>query len=209
MKRLILVGALFLMPLSGIADERKVYETGWTDGFKAGYSMKEAQSIRIPAGFWLYADSKRLPMELVAFYLWIAQRYGLKPYWTDEEVIFHVFEREADALRYKNLFEGLGIENLVVTRKEGKTGYEGGIKVIDRAKYEGLSGVIHHLKKAIESAEEIDPTVLNRDLLVKDLREIFNQIEKWKERQKGYRQVIPEETKPAPEIIKKFLEEGK
>lgn len=204
---------LFLLFGVSFADEPLAYQYGWTDGFRTGYNLKHAKSVQIPAGYWLFLPSENMPVELVGFYIFSAQRLGLKSYFTDKEVIFGVFSRLADANFYRSQLEAKGIQGLQIEKREGRSGFEGNIYVIDRAgeAYTGINGVYYHLQKAIEKAQEIDPTVLNRDLLIKDLQTILSQIEKWKSGEKGYRRVIKTEEdkkqEATPETVKKFLEE--
>ncbi|MEM4557343.1 MAG: hypothetical protein QW251_00890 [Desulfurococcaceae archaeon] len=210
MKKVLLGLSLFTTITFASADsEIKAYEVGWTDGFRAGYSLKEAKPVNVPSGFWLYMPTENIPLEHIAFYLWTAQRIGLKPYWTEKEIVFNVFNRRADAVYYKELLEGKGIEGLRIEKREATTGYEGGIKTIDTVSPKGVRGVIYHLERAIRSAEDIDPTVLNRNLLIKDLEDIMKQLRKWQEGQKGYQKVLPQEEDRPPEIIQRFLEERK
>lgn len=210
MKKILLGLSLFTTITFASADsEIKAYEVGWTDGFRAGYNLKEAKPVNVPSGFWLYMPTENIPLEHIAFYLWTAQRMGLKPYWTEEEIVFNVFNRNADAVYYKELLEGRGIEGLRIEKREAKAGYEGSIKTIDAVSPKGARGVIYHLERAIRSAEDIDPTVLNRNLLIKDLEDIIKQLRKWQEGQKGYQKVLPQDENKPPEIIRRFLEERK
>ncbi len=199
---LLLTGAVF-------GGEVSAYRAGWVDGFRTGYSLKNAKKVEIPAGYWLYMPSENLPTELVGFYIFSAQRLGLKSYLTEKEIVFGVFARQADANFYKEQLAGKGIDDLRVEKREGTAGYEGGIFVIDKTgeTHSGVSGVYYHLQKAIEKAKEIDPTVLNRDLLVQDLQSILSQISKWKSGEKGYERVIDEGGSKEPKIIDKFLKE--
>jgi hypothetical protein len=154
----------------------------------------------------------------VGFYVFTAQRLGLKAYLTEKEVVFGVFERRADAEFYRGQLLGKGVEGVQIAQRNGQSGYEGSVLVIDKAgeEHKGVSGVIYHLSKAIEKAKEIDPTVLNTPLLVEDLENILKEVSKWAGGQKGYQKVIPngEEEKNAEpagqkknEIIEKFLKE--
>jgi len=213
-KALLLLGTFCLV---SFADEITAYKSGWVDGFRVGYSLKQAKPVDIPAGYWLYLPTEDMPMQIVGFYVFTAQRLGLKAYLTDKEVVFGVFERRADAEFYREQLLGKGVEGVQVAQRNGQSGYEGSVLVIDKAGEErrGVSGVIYHLSRAIEKAKEIDPTVLNSALLVEDLENILKEVSKWAGGQKGYQKIIPnEEGKGAEpveqkknELIEKFLKE--
>jgi hypothetical protein len=208
-KVLLLLGTLCVVSL---ADEESAYKAGWVDGFRVGYSLKQARQVDIPAGYWLYLPTEDLPMPLVGFYVFSAQRVGLKAYLTDKEVVFGVFQRRADAEFYREQLLGKGIDGVMIAQRNGQTGYEGSVLVLDKAgeEHRGVSGVVYHLSKAIEKAKEIDPTVLNTALLVEDLEKILKEVSKWATGGKGYQRVIPddeEEKKQKREIIEKFLRE--
>jgi hypothetical protein len=215
-KALLLLGAFCLV---SFADEITAYKHGWVDGFRTGYSLKQAKPVDIPAGYWLYLPTEDLPMPLVGFYVFTAQRLGMKAYLTDKEVVFGVFQRRVDAEFYRDQLLGKGIEGVMIAERSGRSGYEGSVLVIDKAGEErkGVSGVMYHLSRAIEKAKEIDPTVLNTTLLVEDLEKILNEVSKWASGQKGYQKVIPnegEEKNAEPvkqrgkdELIEKFLKE--
>jgi hypothetical protein len=213
-KALLLLGAFCLV---SFADEVSAYKAGWADGFGVGYSLKQAKPVDIPAGYWLYLPTDDMPMPLVGFYVFTAQRLGLKAYLTEREVVFGVFQRRADAEFYREQLLGKGVEGVQVAQRNGQSGYEGSVLVIDKAGEErrGVSGVIYHLSKAIEKAKEVDPTVLNTPLLVEDLENILKEVSKWQTGGKGYQKVIPnEEGKGAEtpeqkksELIEKFLKE--
>lgn len=202
--------ALFLAGAFSFADEVSAYKAGWVDGFRTGYSLKNVKKVNIPAGFWLYMPSENLSMEYIGFYVFSAQRLGLKSYLTGKEIVFGVFSRRADAEFYRNLLIAKGIEGLEVDKREGAVGYEGEVFVVDKSgeAKTGVDGVYYHLQKAIEKAKEIDPTVLNRDLLVQDLKSILSQISKWRSGEKGYKRVMEEqESSQLPDIVEKFLKE--
>jgi hypothetical protein len=207
-KVLLLFGTFCLV---SFADEVSAYKAGWVDGFRVGYSLKQARQVDIPAGYWLYLPTNDLPMPLVGFYVFSAQRLGLKAYLTDREVVFGVFQRRADAEFYREQLLGKGIEGVRIARRKGQPGYEGSVLVLDKAgeRHRGVSGVIYHLRKAIEKAKEIDPTVLNTALLVEDLEKILKEVSKWATGGKGYQRVIPddEEEVRRREIIERFLKE--
>jgi hypothetical protein len=207
-KALLLLGTFCLV---SFADEVNAYKAGWVDGFGVGYSLKQARQVDIPAGYWLYLPTEDLPMPLVGFYVFSAQRLGLKAYLTDREVVFGVFQRRADAEFYREQLLGKGIDGVLITERRGQTGYEGSVLVLDKAGEErrGVSGVIYHLSKAVEKAKEIDPTVLNTVLLVEDLEKILKEVSKWGAGGKGYQRIIPEdkEEKQKLDIIEKFLKE--
>jgi len=207
-KALLLFGVLCVV---SFADEVSAYKAGWVDGFRVGYSLKQARVVDIPAGYWLYMSVENLPMPLVGFYVFAAERLGLKAYLTDKEVVFGVFQRRADAEFYRNQLLGKGIDGVRVALRNGQRGYEGSVLVLDKAgeEHRGVSGVVYHLSKAIEKAKEIDPTVLNTALLVEDLEKILKEVSRWKAGGKGYQRVISddEDEKPRREIIERFLKE--
>jgi len=207
-KALLLLGVLCAVSL---ADEVSAYKAGWVDGFRVGYSLKQARVVDIPAGYWLHLSTEDMPMPIVGFYVFAAERMGLRAYLTDKEVVFGVFQRRADAEFYRQQLLGKGIDGVMVALRNGQKGYEGSVLVLDKVGEErrGVSGVVYHLSKAIEKAREIDPTVLNTALLVEDLEKILKEVSKWQTGGKGYQRVIPddEEEKPRREIIEKFLKE--
>jgi len=207
-KALLLLGVLCAVSL---ADEVSAYKAGWVDGFRVGYSLKQARVVDIPAGYWLYMPVEDMPMPLVGFYVFAAERLGLKAYLTDKEVVFGVFQRRADAEFYREQLLGKGVDGVMVAMRNGQKGYEGSVLVLDKAGEEkrGVSGVIYHLSKAIEKAKEIDPTVLNTALLVEDLEKILKEVSKWAAGEKGYQRVIPDNEKEVQkrEIIERFLKE--
>ena len=207
-KALLLLGVLCAVSL---ADEVSAYKAGWVDGFRVGYSLKQARVVDIPAGYWLYMSVEDMPMPLVGFYVFAAERLGLKAYLTDKEVVFGVFQRRADAEFYREQLLGKGVDGVMVAMRNGQKGYEGSVLVLDKAGEEkkGVSGVIYHLSKAIEKAKEIDPTVLNTALLVEDLEKILKEVSKWAAGEKGYQRVIPDNEKEVQkrEIIERFLKE--
>jgi hypothetical protein len=207
-KALLLLGVLCAVSL---ADEVSAYKAGWVDGFRVGYSLKQARAVDIPAGYWLYMPVEDMPMPLVGFYVFAAERLGLKAYLTDKEVVFGVFQRRADAEFYREQLLGKGVEGVMVAMRDGQKGYEGGVLALDKAGEEkrGVSGVMYHLSKAIEKAKEVDPTVLNTALLVEDLEKILKEVSKWATGGKGYQRVVPDSEKEVQkrEIIEKFLRE--
>jgi len=207
-KALLLLGVLCAVSL---ADEVSAYKAGWVDGFRVGYSLKQARVVDIPTGYWLYMPVEDMPMPLVGFYVFAAERLGLKAYLTDKEVVFGVFQRRADAEFYREQLLGKGVEGVMVAMRNGQKGYEGSVLVLDKVGEEkkGVSGVIYYLSKAIEKAKEIDPTVLNTALLVEDLEKILKEVSKWETGEKGYQRVIPDSEKEVQkrEIIERFLKE--
>jgi hypothetical protein len=207
-KVVLLLGVLCVV---SFADEVSAYKAGWVDGFRVGYSLKQARVVDIPAGYWLYMPVEDMPMQIVGFYVFTAERLGLRAYLTDKEVVFGVFQRRADAEFYRDQLLGKGVEGVMVALRNGQKGYEGSVLVLDKAGEEkrGVSGVIYHLSKAIEKAKEIDPTVLNTALLVEDLENILKEVSKWETGGKGYQRVIPDdkEKEQRREIIEKFLKE--
>jgi hypothetical protein len=207
-KALLLLGVLCAVSL---ADEVSAYKAGWVDGFRVGYSLKQARVVDIPAGYWLYMPVEDMPMPLVGFYVFAAERLGLKAYLTDKEVVFGVFQRKADAEFYREQLLGKGVEGVMVAMRNGQKGYEGSVLVLDKAGEEkkGVSGVMYHLSKAIEKAREVDPTVLNTTLLVEDLENILKEVSKWATGGKGYQRVVPDNEKEVQkrEIMEKFLKE--
>ena len=207
-KALLLLGVLCAVSL---ADEVSAYKTGWVDGFRVGYSLKQARVVDIPTGYWLYMPVEDMPMPLVGFYVFTAERLGLKAYLTDREVVFGVFQRRADAEFYREQLLGKGVEGVMVAMRNGQKGYEGSVLVLDKVGEEkkGVSGVMYHLSKAIEKAKEVDPTVLNTTLLVEDLENILKEVSKWATGGKGYQRAIPDDKEGGQkrEIIEKFLRE--
>jgi hypothetical protein len=207
-KGLLLLGAFCVV---SFADEVSAYKAGWVDGFRVGYSLKQARQVDIPAGYWLYLPTENLPMPLVGFYVFSAQKLGLRAYLTDGGVVFGVFQRRADAEFYREQLLGKGIDGVMIAQRSGQTGYEGSVLVLDKVGEErrGVSGVMYHLSKAIERAREIDPTVLNTALLVEDLEKILKEVSKWGTGGKGYQRVIPDDKEDVQkrEIIEKFLQE--
>jgi hypothetical protein len=207
-KVVLLLGVLCAISL---ADEVSAYKAGWVDGFRVGYSLQQARVANIPAGYWLYMPAENMPMPLVGFYVFTAERLGLKAYLTDKEVVFGVFQRKADAEFYREQLLGKGVDGVIIALRDGQKGYEGSVLVLDKMGEEknGVSGVIYHLSKAIEKAREIDPTVLNTTLLLEDLEKILKEVSKWRVGGKGYQRVIPddEEKVQRREIIEKFLKE--
>jgi len=207
-KALLLLGVLCAVSL---ADEVSAYKAGWVDGFRVGYSLKQARVVDIPTGYWLYMPVEDMPMPLVGFYVFAAERLGLKAYLTDKEVVFGVFQRRADAEFYREQLLGKGVEGVMVAMRNGQKGYEGSVLVLDKVGEEkkGVSGVIYYLSKAIEKAKEIDPTVLNTTLLVEDLENILKEVSKWATGGKGYQRAIPDDKEGGQkrEIIEKFLRE--
>jgi hypothetical protein len=207
-KAILLLGVLCAV---GLADEVSAYKAGWVDGFRVGYSLKQARVVDIPAGYWLYMSVEDTPIPLVGFYVFVGERMGLRAYLTDKEVVFGVFQRRADAEFYRQQLLGKGIDGVMVELRNGQKGYEGSVLVLDKAGEEkrGVAGVMYHLSKAIEKAKEIDPTVLNTALLVEDLEKILKEVSKWGTGEKGYKRVIPDEKeeKQKREIIRQFLKE--
>jgi len=207
-KAVLLLGILCAVSL---ADEVSAYKAGWVDGFRVGYSLKQARTIDIPTGYWLYMSVENMPMPVVGFYVFTAERLGLKAYLTDREVVFGVFQRQADAEFYREQLLGKGVDGVMVAFRNGQKGYEGNVLVLDKAGEEkrGVSGVIYHLSKAIEKAKEIDPTVLNTALLIEDLEKILKEVSKWETGEKGYQRVIPEgkEEQQKREVIERFFKE--
>jgi hypothetical protein len=208
-KVFLLLGVLCAVSL---ADEVSAYKAGWIDGFRVGYSLKQARVVDIPTGYWLYMPTDNLPMPLIGFYVFAAERLGLRAYLTDREVVFGVFQRRADAEFYREQLLGKGIEGVMVALRNGQKGYEGSVLVLEKVEEgkSGVSGVIYHISKAIERAKEIDPTVLNTALLVEDLEKILKELSKWQTGGKGYQRVIPdddEEKHQRREIIERFLRE--
>jgi hypothetical protein len=207
-KALFLLGVLCAVSL---ADEVSAYKAGWVDGFRVGYSLKQARVVDIPTGYWLYMPVEDMPMPLVGFYVFAAERLGLKAYLTDREVVFGVFQRRADAEFYREQLLGKGVDGVVVAMRDGQKGYEGSVLVLDKVGEEkkGVSGVMYHLSKAIEKAKEVDPTVLNTALLVEDLENILKEVSKWATGGKGYQRVVPDNEKEGQkrEIIERFLKE--
>jgi hypothetical protein len=194
MRRVVLL--LGVLCAISFADEVSAYKAGWVDGFRVGYSLKQARVVDIPTGYWLYMPVEDMPMPLVGFYVFTAERMGLRAYLTDKEVVFGVFQRRADAEFYRQQLLGKGVDGVMIAKRSGTVGYEGSVLFLDRVGEEkrGVSGVMYHLSKAIEKAREIDPTVLNTALLVEDLEKILKEVSKWETGGKGYQRVIPDNT---------------
>jgi hypothetical protein len=207
-KAVLLFGVLCAVSL---ADEVSAYKAGWIDGFRVGYSLQQARVVEIPTGYWLYMPVEDMPLPLIGFYVFAANRMGLRAYLTDKEVVFGVFQRRADAEFYREQLLGKGVDGVMIALRDGQKGYEGSVLVLDKVGEEkrGVSGVIYHLSKAIEKAKEIDPTVLNTALLVEDLENILKEVSKWHTGGKGYQRVIPddEEKNQRRELIERFLKE--
>jgi len=198
---------LFIFTVS-FSDEITAYKTGWIDGFSTGYSLKRAKKANIATGYWLYIPTENLPFPLIAFYVFSGQRLGFKVLLSEDSIVFGVYKRKVDAEFYKKLLESKGIKALVSYR-EGEKGWEGFVynAIYVPEKY-GVEGVIYHLRKAIQKAKEIDPTVLNRNLLIKDLEKILKEVKKWERGKKGYSRVLPDtEKNEYIEKIRKFVEE--
>ncbi len=189
-KVVLLVGVLCAISL---ADEVSAYKAGWIDGFRVGHSLKQVKPVDIPAGYWLYLPTENLPTHLVGFYVLAAQKLGLKAYLTDNDVVFGVFQKKADAEFYRDQLLRKGIDGVMITERSGRRGYEWSVWVVDKAgeEYKGVSGVIYHLSKAIEKAKEIDPKVLNTALLIEDLEKIIKEVSMIGI--KGYQRVIPDD----------------
>lgn len=204
--------AVILLPLSfTFSDELTAYKTGWIDGFSTGYSLKRAKRAKIPTGYWLFLPTENLPFPLIAFYVFSGQRLGFKVLLSEDAVVFGVYKRRADAEFYRELLESKGIKTFVEYR-EGRNGWEGFVyNAIYVPEKHGVEGVVYHLRKAIEKAKEIDPTVLNRNLLISDLEKILKEVRKWKRGEKGYTEVLPEGEQENEYLkrIKEFVEEGK
>ncbi len=195
---------------------RSAYLTGWFDAFRMGYYMKQAKRVRVPSGWWVVYPLTDLPLEYVAFYVFAGLREGVKPMLTKDYIVYGVYERQADA---EFLAKKLSLKdvNAEVVWKESEDGLLGmdlnSVYVEPRF---GVDGVLYHLNKAIEKAQDIDPSVLNRDLLLKDLEIIKRELEKWKAGRKGYAPVVVREEgvevqkrremkEEKERVIKKFL----
>lgn len=196
---------------SGSYEElRTAYLTGWFDAFRMGYYMKQAKRVRIPSGWWVVYPLTNLPLEYVAFYVFAGLREGVKPMLTKEYIVYGVYGRRADAefLAKKLSLKDISAKVVWKESEDGLLGLE--LRTIYVEPRFGIDGVLYHINKAIEKAQDIDPSVLNRDLLLKDLKAIKKELEKWKAGRKGYTPAIVGEKKkekpPQTDIIKKFLE---
>lgn len=204
MKKLLVVPLLLFGAAFG--DEITAYKTGFVDGFRVGVELKEPKRVTVPSGYWLYIPTKNLPTEAIAFYVFAGKREGFDPVITDDAVVLKVFSRKADALFWKERLEAKGIRAYVDWR-EGTEGMKGYVyRIVYDTPKKGVEGVEFHLRKAIERAKEIDPTVFNRDLLIRDLQTILGEIEKWREERKGYTGYFTEK-KPKAEVKKERAEE--
>ena len=208
--------SLCLLLLSTIAHSadyeqiRTAYLTGWFDAFRMGYYMKSAKRVRVPSGWWVVYPLANLPLEYVAFYVFAGLREGVKPVLTRDYIVFGVYERRADAdfLAEKLRTKDVKADVLWKEAEEGLLGME--LRTVYVEPRFGVDGVLYHLNKAIEKAQDIDPTVLNRDLLLKDLQAIKKEIEKWKAGRKGYVPVVVEETRSEgteEKIVEDFVKE--
>ena len=190
--RKLLVVLLFSLSFT-FSDELTAYKTGWIDGFSTGYSLKKAKRAKIGTGYWLFLPTENLPFPLIAFYVFSGQRLGFNVLLSEDAIVYGVYKRKADAEFYRKLLESKGIKVLVEYR-EGKEGWKGFVyNAIYIPEKHGVEGVVYHLRKAIEKAKEIDPTVLNRDLLIKDLEKILSEVKKWERGEKGYERVFVDE----------------
>ena len=199
---------LFIFTVS-FSDEITAYKVGFVDGFRVGISLKKATRTYIPGGYWLLKETTGVPYPLIAFYVFYGNRKGFNVRLTEEEIVFGVYKRYEDAEFYRKFLESKGIV-AKVEKRNGRKGWKGYVlNEIYVSEKEGVSGVIYHLKKAIEKAKEIDPTVLNRNLLIKDLETILKNLRKWEKGEKGYSRVIPEEKNKSEILkeVKRFLEE--
>jgi len=195
---------------SSYEELRTAYLTGWFDAFRMGYYMKQAKRVRIPSGWWVVYPLTNLPLEYVAFYVFAGLREGVKPMLTKEYIVYGVYGRRADAefLAKKLSLKDISAKVVWKESEDGLLGLE--LRTIYVEPRFGIDGVLYHINKAIEKAQDIDPSVLNRDLLLKDLKAIKKELEKWKAGRKGYTPAIVGEKKkekpPQTDIIKKFLE---
>ena len=189
-----LLSAGLALPTGTGYDELKTaYLTGWFDAFRINFYMKNVKKVRVPTGWWVVYPLKELPLEYVAFYIFGGLREGVKPVITNEYIVFGTFGRRADAeflakrLRLKDI-------DAVVMWHEATDGQQGiSLRTVYVEPRFGIEGVLYHLNKAIEKAQDIDPSVLNRDLLLKDLRAIQRELNRWKAGRKGYKKVIEEQ----------------
>jgi len=201
MRRFFLSVMMFLPLFLSFSDEITAYKLGWMDGFRIGYSLKRAKKTRIPSGYWLYIPTDNLPLELIGFYVFVGIREGFDVKLAPDAVVFNVYHRRADAVFWRRFLESKGIR-AVVDYREGTVGLKGYVyNIAYQAPKEGIEGILFHLSLAIEKAKDLDPSVINRDLLIKDLKTIIREIEKWKEGKKGYEPAVVSEE--APEVLKK------
>ncbi|WP_457601569.1 hypothetical protein [Hydrogenivirga sp.] len=177
--------------------------------------MKQAKRVRVPSGWWVVYPLKDLPIEYVAFYVFAGLREGVKPMLTQDYIVFGVFERQADAefLAKKLSLKDVNAEVMWREAEEGILGME--LRTVYVEPRFGVDGVLYHVNKAIEKAQDIDPSVLNRDLLLRDLKLIRGELEKWKAGRKGYSPAVVESSvevrakekakKETEGVIKDFL----
>lgn len=183
---------------------KTAYLTGWFDAFRMGYYMKSAKRVRVPSGWWVVYPLANLPLEYVAFYVFAGLREGVKPVLTRDYIVYGVFERRADAdfLAEKLKTKDVNAQVLWKESEDGLLGME--LRTVYVEPRFGVDGVLYHINKAIEKAQDIDPTVFNRDLLIKDLQAIKKEIEKWKAGRKGYTPAVVKEEKK--DVVKDFVE---
>lgn len=210
MKRLgISLCLLLLSTIAYSADYEQIrtaYLTGWFDAFRMGYYMKSAKRVRVPSGWWVVYPLANLPLEYVAFYVFAGLREGVKPVLTRDYIVYGVYERRADAdfLAEKLKTKDVDAQVLWKESEDGLLGME--LRTVYVEPRFGVDGVLYHLNKAIEKAQDIDPTVLNRDLLLKDLQAIKKEIERWRAGRKGYTPVVVKEAE-SKEIGKEIIED--
>ena len=200
---ILLAGVVFGTDYEAI---KTAYLTGWFDAFRIAYYMKNAKKVRVPSGWWVVYPIKNLPVEYVGFYVFAGLREGVKPILTKDYIVFGVFDRKADAEFLAKKLRTKDVE-AEVKKESAQDGYLGfDFRSVHVEPRFGVDGVLYHIRKAIEKAQDIDPTVLNRDLLVKDLKAIERELEKWKSGRKGYTPAVAKEAE-RDTIIERFLEE--
>lgn len=204
------VALLLLSSLAFSSDYEQIktaYLTGWFDAFRIAYYMKNAKRVQVPSGWWVVYPLSNLPVEYVAFYVFAGLREGVKPMLTKDYVVFGVYERRADADFLAEKLRTKDVEAEVVWRgaEEGLLGME--LSSVHAEPRFGIDAVLYHLTKAIEKAQDVDPSVFNRDLLVEDLQTIKREIEKWKGGRKGYTpSVVEKKEEPEKEKVREFVE---
>lgn len=204
-------------PLAASYEEiRSAYLTGWFDAFRIAYYMKRAKKVKIPSGWWVVYPLHNLPVEYIAFYVFAGMREGVKPMLTQDEIVFGVFERKADA---EFLAQKLQLKDVEASVRWGEAtdGLLGvDLKSVFVEPKNGVDAVLYHIDRAIRKAQDIDPSVLNRDLLLQDLKLIKRELERWKSGRKGYIPVIAsspvvrkkeKEKREKEEKVRSFLEQ--
>jgi len=72
-KAVLLLGVLCAVSL---ADEVSAYKAGWVDGFRVGYSLKQARQVDIPAGIGFIFPLRTCPCPLWDFMCFLPRGWG-------------------------------------------------------------------------------------------------------------------------------------